>query len=152
MKKKLPDHLAISGKQRTTESLLAIEELKETLIKELHSGTLLKALKEDKSYLNLSRFCVRAGLGENFLNGILHKNSLKPTIKEFLQALKRDALASGNHPTANEGDSSDAKHLSKILKRTADLLHAETLRANEAEKQLREILASTQPKIVDFLR
>lgn len=152
MKKKLPDHLAITGKQRTTESLAAIEELKEKLVKELHSGTLLKTLKEDANYLNLSRFCVRAGLGENFLNGTLHKNSLKPTIKEFLHALKRDALTQRNQPAPNEGDSSDPTQLRKILKRTADLLHAETLRANEAEMQLREILASTRPKIVDFPR
>ncbi len=150
MKKKLPDHLAITGKQRTTESLSAIEELKETLIRELHSGALSNALKEDSGYLNLSRFCVRAGLGGNFLNGTIHKDSLKPSIKKFLIALKREALAPQNLTPPNEEDSSDPEQLRTIFKRTADLLHAETLRANEAEKQLREILASTRPKIVDF--
>ncbi len=150
MKKKLPDHLAITGKQRTTRALSAIEELKETLIRELQSGALSNALKADSGYLNLSRFCVRAGVGENFLNGTIHKNSLKPSIKEFLNALKRDALTPQNQTAPNEEDSGDAEELKKIFKRTADLLHAETLRANEAEKQLREILASTRPKIVDF--
>ncbi|TAZ73931.1 hypothetical protein ELH70_15370 [Rhizobium ruizarguesonis] len=152
MSNELPDHLALNGKQRTTNALSAIENQKIALINELHSGVLLKALDADKSYLNLSRFCTRAGLSENFLNGKLHKVSLKPAIKKFLKDLKRDAQQTAEQSGSHEKSESDIDRLTKILKRATDQLHAETLRANEAEKQLKEILAATRPKIVEFPR
>ncbi|MGO7225859.1 hypothetical protein U8P68_17250 [Rhizobium ruizarguesonis] len=152
MNNTLPDHLVVNSKQRTTDALSAIENLKTILINELHSGVLLQALEADQSYLNLSRFCTRAGLSENFLNGKLHKESLKPAIKQFLKDLKRDAQRTAEQSVSDEKSESDIDRLTKLLKRATDQLHAETLRTNEAEKQLKEILAATRPKIVEFPR
>ncbi|MGO6849600.1 hypothetical protein ACCS68_04250 [Rhizobium beringeri] len=145
MEKQKTIHLQLIAKKRSDAALSAIQDARDGLTRDFHAGRLTP---QDLAALTLGSFCVRAGLGPNFLNGEKYKEHVKPEIKEFIKKLKATAA---NERAAPPRGPTYTERLELSNARLRDQVHAARLLLHEKRSVIRTISRKAEAKVVRLL-
>ncbi|KQV28835.1 hypothetical protein [Rhizobium sp. Root1204] len=139
--------LALTAKARSDQSVARIQSFKLQLADKLRKGILSQS---DADQLGLASFCRQAGVGENFLNGPLYKDSLKNDIKLFIARIKASYIEKqkeGHSRLSAEHTQADTE---VALNRLKDMLHAARIQLHAKRQIIKSLSQRNSPTVVSL--
>ncbi len=137
--------LLLDAKTRSDDKVALVLAERERLNNLFNAG---KLTADEIAELKLGSFCRQAGVGENFLNGDLHKESLKPKIKQFIRQLKKRWEERNDASQGNTAVADSELELETSNTRLKDMLHAARLQLHAQRKIIRSLSEGNSPKVV----
>ncbi|WP_156387057.1 MULTISPECIES: hypothetical protein [unclassified Rhizobium] len=133
------------AKARTTGKVALVMAEMARLNKLFDTGKLTRA---ETAELGLGSFCRQAGVGENFLNGDLHRETLKPRIQNFIKQLKARSVETNDAPLSTTISRDSQEQLSTSNMRLKDMLHSARLHLHAKRQIIKSLSEGHSPKVV----